>query len=242
MAKSKKVEEASIVEEKTASQKKKKPKVNEVKAVEQLPKALFIQRLAAFILDIFIVSMVASIFSYPFLDMDSIQKLNDSSVQVSEDYISGKLDAKEYMSESISISYEMAKKQGLLSLVTIFLNVVYFVVFQIKNNGQTLGKQILRIRVTSRNGKDLSMNQMIFRSMIINSVLIDMVGFAILLFAKPDVYFYGVGLLGFIQSMILIISGIMVMFGREHLGIHDLVARTDVVRCDVVREMEICEN
>ena len=174
--------------------------------------------------------------------MDSIQKLNDSSVQVSEDYISGKLDAKEYMSVSIYISYEMAKKQGLLSLVTIFLNVVYFVVFQIKNNGQTLGKQILRIRVTSRNGKDLSMNQMIFRSMIINSVLIDMVGFAILLFAKPDVYFYGVGLLGFIQSMILIISGIMVMFGREHLGIHDLVARTDVVRCDVVREMEICEN
>ena len=35
-------------------------------------KALFIQRLAAFILDIFIISSLASLISYPFVDVDSI--------------------------------------------------------------------------------------------------------------------------------------------------------------------------
>lgn len=174
--------------------------------------------------------------------MNSIQKLNDSGTQVAEDYLSGKLEADEYVSENISISYELAKKQGSLSLITIFLNILYFVVFQIKNNGQTLGKQLLRIKVKSTNGEELSMNQMIFRSMIINSILIDMVSFAILLFTNQLTYFYSVVILGMIQFIIIAASGIMVMFGKNRRGIHDLVAHTDVVRCDVVEEMEVCES
>src|SRR5699024_8199154 len=116
-------------------------------------------------------------------DLDSIQKLDNSSTQVMEDYISKKIDEKEYISESVSLSYEMARKQGVVSLFTIFLNILYFVVFQIKNKGQTLGKQLMKIKVISKDKKDLSMNQMIFRSLIINSILVDMVGFAILIFA-----------------------------------------------------------
>lgn len=245
MAKSKKVEEASVVSEKEVKSddsKQKKSTVKKVKTVKEPVKALFIQRFAALILDVMIVSMVASIISYPFLDMNSIQKLNDSGTQVAEDYLSGKLEADEYVSENISISYELAKKQGTLSLITIFLNILYFVVFQIKNNGQTLGKQLLRIKVKSTNGEELSMNQMIFRSMIINSILIDMVSFAILLFTNQLTYFYSVVILGMIQFIIIAASGIMVMFGKNRRGIHDLVAHTDVVRCDVVEEMEVCES
>ena len=80
MAKSKKVEEASVIEEQKKESKPKKS--NKIETVE---KAFFIQRLAAFILDVFIVSMVASLISYPFLDLDSINKLNESSTQVVED-------------------------------------------------------------------------------------------------------------------------------------------------------------
>ena len=88
-----------------------------------------------------------------------------------DDYISQKIDISEYTSESISVSYEMAKKQGILSLTTIFLNILYFVVFQVKNNGQTVGKKLLKIKVSSCDDEELTMNQMIFRSLIINSIL-----------------------------------------------------------------------
>ena len=155
MAKSKKVEEASVIEEQKKESKPKKS--NKIETVE---KAFFIQRLAAFILDVFIVSMVASLISYPFLDLDSINKLNESSTQVVEDYMTQKISINEYTSDSISISYEMARKQGVLSLITIFLNILYFVVFQVKNNGQTIGKKLLRIKVSSQDG-NLGMNQMI---------------------------------------------------------------------------------
>ena len=224
------------------SKSKKKATVEVVHPKEKHEKALFIQRLLAFLLDVFLVSMVASFIVSPFLDLDSIQKLNDASTQVMESYTAFEIDASEYMNESMSISYELARKQGLMSFVIIFLNILYFVVFQIKNGGQTLGKQLLKIKVVDQDNKDLTMNQMIFRSLIINSILLDMISLAMVIFARQDVYFYGAAILSFIQMLIFLISGIKVMFGKERRGVHDLVAHTDVVQCNLVREMETCES
>lgn len=243
MAKSKKVEEASIVEEENKNTKsKKRTTIEKVVKEKQSEKALFIQRFAAFILDVFIVSMVASMIAYPFLDMNSIDKLSESSTQIVEDYMKQEISIEEYTNESISVSYEMARKQGILSLITIFLNILYFVVFQIKNDGQTIGKKLLKIKVSSNDGNQLTMNQMIFRSLIINSILIDMVNFCVLLFTNQMAYFYGVGILSMIQFTIIAASGFMVMFSEKRQGIHDLIAHTDVVKCDLVKEMETCEN
>lgn len=226
----------------TKKEEKKEEKVQLTSQGEQFEKALFVQRFLAFLLDIVLVSVVASFISYPFLDMDSIQKLNESSVEVMENYTNGKIDEKEYFNESSTISYELAIKQGVNTLVIIFLNILYFVVYQIKNNGQTLGKQILKIRVVDSSNRDLSMNQMIFRALIINSILLDMISFGVLIFANQSSYFYGVSFLAFIQFCILSVSTFMIMFGKDRRGLHDLVAHTDVVRCDVVKEMETCEN
>ena len=226
----------------TKKEEKKEEKVQLTSQGEQFEKALFVQRFLAFLLDIVLVSVVASFISYPFLDMDSIQKLNESSVEVMENYTNGKIDEKEYFNESSTISYELARIQGVNTLVIIFLNILYFVVYQIKNNGQTLGKQILKIRVVDSSNRDLSMNQMIFRALIINSILLDMISFGVLIFANQSSYFYGVSFLAFIQFCILSVSTFMIMFGKDKRGLHDLVAHTDVVRCDVVKEMKTCEN
>lgn len=226
----------------TKNEEENKEEVQLVSQGEQFEKALFVQRFFAFLLDVFLVSILASFISYPFLDMDSIQKLNESSVEVLENYAKGKIDEKEYFNESSTISYELARKQGINTLVIIFLNILYFVLYQIKNNGQTLGKQILKIRVVDTSNRDISMNQMIFRSLIINSILLDMISFGVLIFAKQSNYFYVASFLAFIQVCILLVSTLMIMFGKNRRGLHDIVAHTDVVRCDVVKEMEKCEN
>ena len=226
----------------TKKEEKKDEKVQLTSQGEQFEKALFVQRFLAFLLDIFLISIVASIISYPFLDIDSIQKLNESSAEVMENYATGKINQKEYFNESSTISYELARKQGVNTLIIIFLNILYFVVYQIKNNGQTLGKQILKIRVVDSSNRDLSMNQMIFRALIINSILLDMISFGVLIFANQSSYFYGVSFLAFIQFCILSVSTFMIMFGKDKRGLHDLVAHTDVVRCDVVKEMKTCES
>ena len=95
-------------------------------------KALFIHRLGAFIIDVFLVSCIASLISYPFLDSKSINKLNDSATELIEKYTNDEIDIETYTDEVKSVTYELAKKQGASSLITITLTILYFVVYQYK--------------------------------------------------------------------------------------------------------------
>ena len=108
-------------------------------------KALFVQRFIAFLLDIFILSSIASLISYPFLDAKSIDKLNKNSSEVIEKYTTGEIDMDTYVDEVKGISYQLSQKQGVVSLVTLFLAVLYFIVYQYYNNGQTIGKKLMKI-------------------------------------------------------------------------------------------------
>ncbi len=193
-------------------------------------KALFVQRFVAFILDIFIVSSIASLISYPFLDTKSINKLNNESNELIEKYTAKEIDMNTYAVEVKNIGYQLSQKQGVVSLVTLFLSVLYFIVYQYYNNGQTVGKKLMKIRVSSSTNKEITMNSFIFRSLIINSILVDMISFAIVIFGNETAYFYGVAICGIIKYTLLLICGFMVMWSKSGMGLHDRIAHTTVVK------------
>ena len=193
-------------------------------------KALFVQRFIAFLLDIFILSSIASLISYPFLDAKSIDKLNKNSSEEIEKYTTGEIDMDTYVDEVKGISYQLSQKQGVVSLVTLFLAVLYFIVYQYYNNGQTIGKKLMKIKVVSSTDKEITMNSFIFRSLIVNSILVDMISFAIVIFGNETVYFYGVAICGIIKYTLLLICGFMVMWSKSGLGLHDRIAHTTVVK------------
>lgn len=193
-------------------------------------KALFVQRFIAFLLDIFILSSIASLISYPFLDAKSIDKLNKNSSEVIEKYTTGEIDMDTYVDEVKGISYQLSQKQGVVSLVTLFLAVLYFIVYQYYNNGQTIGKKLMKIKVVSSTDKEITMDSFIFRSLIVNSILVDMISFAIVIFGNETAYFYGVAICGIIKYTLLLICGFMVMWSKSGLGLHDRIAHTTVVK------------
>lgn len=193
-------------------------------------KALFVQRFIAFLLDIFILSSITSLISYPFLDAKSIDKLNKNSSEVIEKYTTGEIDMDTYVDEVKGISYQLSQKQGVVSLVTLFLAVLYFIVYQYYNNGQTIGKKLMKIKVVSSTDKEITMNSFIFRSLIVNSILVDMISFAIVIFGNETAYFYGVAICGIIKYTLLLICGFMVMWSKSGLGLHDRIAHTTVVK------------
>ena len=193
-------------------------------------KALFVQRFIAFLLDIFILSSIASLISYPFLDAKSIDKLNKNSSEVIEKYTTGEIDMDTYVDEVKGISYQLSQKQGVVSLVTLFLAVLYFIVYQYYNHGQTIGKKLMKIKVVSSTDKEITMNSFIFRSLIVNSILVDMISFAIVIFGNETAYFYGVAICGIIKYTLLLICGFMVMWSKSGLGLHDRIAHTTVVK------------
>lgn len=193
-------------------------------------KALFIQRVLAFFIDAILVAFVAASIAYPFVDLDSIDKLNKEMNTIMESYVNNEINEKTYLTEYASISYQLARKNGTLNFITLFIEILYFVVFQLYNKGQTFGKKLLNIKVVSFDEQELSMNQLIYRSLIINSILHGFILFAFTIFANQYTYFYGLLIMDIIQYFVLLISGLMIMFSKSKRGIHDLVSRTEVVR------------
>lgn len=200
------------------------------KSGKDTEKALFIQRLFAFFIDVLVVSFIASLFATPFIDSKRSEDYEAQLSNVYEKYMQQETSADEFVIEYSNIAYNLARNNGIVSIVTIVVGILYYVVFQLYNNGSTLGKKLLKIRVVSTNGDDLSMNQLIFRSFIANSILLDILSIIFVIFAKRDTYFYCVGLFSMIQYIIVIISLFMVMYSKDGLSVHDRLVHTKVIK------------
>lgn len=192
-------------------------------------KAFFVQRFGAFVIDFMIVFFVVSLIASMFIDQKATDSLVSQSNNLMNNYVNEKIDTNSFISQYSVLSYKIARNNGGLSLTMIVVNVLYFIVFQLYNKGQTIGKSLFKIRVVSNDG-ELEMNQMLFRGLIANSILMELISFAIMLFCKNDVYFYSVGIIEIMQYLIMFVSMIMILNHKDGRALHDKVVNTSVIR------------
>ena len=121
--------------------------------------ALFIKRLCAIIIDIILISLIANLVSYVFIDQESVNKINNEEVKLLKDYQDNKIDMETFTKEAPSITYQSNKLLIPYNIIYIFIAIIYFIIYQAKT-GQTLGKKLLKIKVKADDG-DLNMNQMV---------------------------------------------------------------------------------
>lgn len=205
-------------------------------------KAYFVQRLAAYIVDIMLISVISSLLTYPFTTNDTVKKLNEQSVEVVQSYIDQKIDITKYLSQSLDLSYEQAKATGFANIIAIVILVLYFIVFQIYHDGQTLGKRLMKIRIVKNDGSSLTMNNMIIRQLINHFILADILVAIITLFGR-NFYVYGSIVVEVVQYIIIIATLFMIIIRKDGRGIADCIAGTKVINIgQEVKEEEVCES
>lgn len=192
-------------------------------------RALFIQRFIAFIIDMVLVLLVTSIVSTPFVNTKKVEKIEKEQKQIIEKFQKQDIDVEEYYIDYSNVYYKLTRNTGIVSIITILLEVIYFVVFQLYNKGQTLGKKIMKIRVVAEDG-DLFMNQMIYRSLLSNLILMHIITFILMLFSPKSVFFLLSFIVEMIQYLIMFISVIMISSKNGGYAIHDKLAHTKVIR------------
>ena len=192
-------------------------------------KALFIQRLFAYLIDIFIISFIASLIALPFIDSEQYNKYSKDLKEMTQKYTLNEVNSEEYLIQSETLTYNISRTNAPTTFITVVLGVLYFVVFQVYNSGKTIGKKIAGIKVISEDG-DLNTNQMIFRSFISNSILLNIINIILLLTMNKSGYIYTFGGFELVQYIITIVSLFMVMFSKEGKAIHERLVHTKVVR------------
>ena len=196
---------------------------------DKLDKKLFFRRLCAYVIDILLVSLVASIIAAPFINSNSLMRVSEALLEVADKYASMAIDNKAYISEMIPLNFQLARESGIITLASLFISSLYFIVYQFKNDGQTLGKKIMKIKVIATKRR-LTMNDMLIRSIIINSILVDMLVFALVIFGNQNIYYYGSIIFERIQSCVVMISVFMIIFSKNGRGLHDLISHSEVVK------------
>lgn len=189
----------------------------------------FGKRFLAYIIDMIVISVVG-IFITVFIPMQEVDTSEANTAL--ENYMNGEITVEKYMNETASVNYELEQSRIPEYIVSLTLTFVYFVILQYKLNGQTVGKKVLNIRVENNKKGKLSVNSLIFRSLIINEIGFSMLSLLSILVFNEGTYTTISGILNMLNLCLILICAVMVIANKDKRGLHDVIAGTKVVELE----------
>lgn len=193
-----------------------------------MKKANFYKRLVAYTIDMFIVGLVISIISYNF-DTTRLEKLSDKSIKLMNSFTNGDISSDKYFFEYADILYKVNKANVNSNLLGLVIYVGYFVLFQFFNGGATIGKKLLKIKVVSQGGGEVSLWQMIVRTSIINGIVPLALSLILVFTTKGLVFLTLSSVVGLFENIFVIICVFMLLYKSDCLALHDIMSRSVVI-------------
>ena len=190
-------------------------------------KAGFFNRLLAYMIDIIVLSIIFSIVTVGV----STKRVEDLTMElngVSESFINGDIDQDEYMDKSIDLTYKIEEASISSNFIYVVLGIGYFIFFQYFNRGVSIGKKLAKIKIVE-NGRDPSLRAIAIRSLYINGIFVNMVNVLMICLLDKNGYFWTYTIITTIISLFMFISAIMILYGKDKRGLHDIIANTNVV-------------
>jgi len=201
------------------------------------------RRISAFLIDIFLVTFISTIFSSisyvnPFIgnykvaydEYREIYKSESESV-LTNPTIKNVVDYSNKMSKQIyKIDYSMLFN-NIYYLVFSFL---YFVLFAYFTNGQTLGKKLFKLKVVRQDGEKVKLSNLMLRTLLSGSSIfmgvniIVVIQLLLLMIPQNQAYFYAI-LFSSMISYIIEIIGLVLLFSKEHRSLDDIIGSTKVI-------------
>lgn len=195
-------------------------------------------RIIAYLLDILFVYIVLSmVINIKFINptYDKYNKAREDLLKITENTdIEDDTEYLDTLKDMANIFRDLNKYGVVYNLATGIIIIAYFGLFQKFNNGQTLGKKIMKIKVFSNDGNNVSLGKSIIRLLplqfiyvggIIPCVILSLFPFILNSISFIICYFAFVILFNLLNLANLLCF----LLRKDGKGIHDLIAKTQVV-------------
>lgn len=192
-----------------------------------------IKRILAYIIDIILISIIVAGLSYiPFLNpnLDNYSKTYTEYQEYNDSVLSSEqnINTKDFVKESSRYYYKLQKYSVSTNIIEIFCFIAYFVIFNLKHNGQTVGKKIMKIKIVSDNN-ELTWKQFLIRMIILNGTWMTFIVCMLVFILKNESFYLASMILTYINYFIIILDCMMLIFKNNNKSLHDILSKTSVV-------------
>ena len=201
-------------------------------------KANSYKRVLAYLVDVMIISFVSLLLTYFVPTSENYNKLNKEFETLTIDYRNQEVTMEEYLEKGTDINYQLNKEAVPQTIVSTVLSIIYFVVLAYFMNGETLGKKLMKIKITSNNDKKLTMNNYLIRALVIDSVLMNIITIITILLFSKDIYLTSYNIISYVFSFVYIVSLAMILFSKNGRGLQDILANTKVISTETIEEKQ----
>ena len=196
------------------------------------------KRVLAYLVDVMIISFVSLLLTYFVPTSENYNKLNKEFETLTIDYRNQEVTMEEYLEKGTDINYQLNKEGVPQTIVSTVLSIIYFVVLTYFMNGETLGKKLMKIKITSNNDKKLTMNNYLIRALVIDSVLMNIITIITILLFSKDIYLTSYNIISYVFSFVYIVSLAMILFSKNGRGLQDILANTKVISTETIEEKQ----
>jgi len=156
-------------------------------------------------------------------DINTIEEPKDEVLEMQKAML-------EYYEGQLGNLYIIEKHNSYTSLFNILVCIFYYGTFQFFNKGQTLGKKLVKIKVSQYDKKKkYNHGLMILRSCINYGLIFNLLSFLLLLVLNENTFIYPIGLIEFLSMGVSLTLILMAAFKKDGRTLSDIICNTKVI-------------
>lgn len=190
---------------------------------------MFKKRFFAYIIDVLIVFSIINFIGIFIPVSESVSNLDEQLMGINNSFLNGSINVNTFVNQYSVISYSLERELFLSSLIGVVINILYFVLYPLYNDGQSIGKKYMGIKIVSNDDNEVSSNQLIFRYLFMNGIGSTIISLCMIFLVKDLGYTYIESILSILQFLVAISSIFMVLYRNDKRSLPDLIAGTKVI-------------